>query len=153
MQARGQTQSVTLPITALKPGQEPGHRATLQPGRAGWGGTRWRGGSVGVRSFQVSFHFLLSAPPPPFWGRRRVYRLCYYAGDRSLDTCRLYLEACRWCDGLDLKIWRLGDKRWMSFLKRIMCRWQTAENSNEAKAICCSAPAFSLWLSQALLDC
>lgn len=35
MQARGQTQTVTLPITAPKPGQEPGHRATLQPGRAG----------------------------------------------------------------------------------------------------------------------
>ncbi|KAA8588144.1 hypothetical protein FQN60_001338, partial [Etheostoma spectabile] len=33
MQARGQTQNVTLPITAPEPGQEPGHRATLQPGR------------------------------------------------------------------------------------------------------------------------
>lgn len=99
MQARGQTQTVTLPITAMKPGQEPGHRATLQPGRAGWRG----GGSVGVRSFPVSFHFLFSAPPPPFWGWRGVCRLGYYAGDRSLDTGRLCLEACRWCDGLDLK--------------------------------------------------
>lgn len=41
MQARGQTQTVTLPITAPKSGQEPGHRATLQPGRAGRGGVRW----------------------------------------------------------------------------------------------------------------
>lgn len=38
MQARGQTQTVTLPITAPKPGQEPGHRVTLQPGRVGRGG-------------------------------------------------------------------------------------------------------------------
>lgn len=76
MQARGQTQTVTLPITAPEPGQEPGHRAPLQPGRAGLGEVK--GGSVGGWSFQVCFHFLLNAPPPSsssssFWGWRRLW--------------------------------------------------------------------------------
>lgn len=57
MLARGQTQTVTLPITAPEPGQEPGPRVTLQPGRAGWGGMRWGrgGGSAGCRSFWPPF--------------------------------------------------------------------------------------------------
>ena len=40
------------------------------------------------------------------------------------------------------------------YLKRIMCRWQTAENSNEAKAFRFSAPAFCCGSpTQAALNC
>lgn len=67
---------------------------------------------MGGWSSQVSFHFLLSAPPPPFWGWRRACRVGHYAGgrDRSLDMGGLNLEACRRYGGLDFKTWRLDDK-------------------------------------------
>lgn len=88
---------------APEPGQEPGHRAMLQPGRAGWGEVR--GGSVGGWSFQVSFHFLLNAPAP-LWGGGG-FAVWAWGRNSSLDIDRLQLQA------VELKMMIIDDKRQM----------------------------------------
>lgn len=63
MQARGQTQSVTLPVTARKTwtGARTQSRGAARESRGVTQGAE----PVGGCSSQVSFHFLLSSPPSP----------------------------------------------------------------------------------------
>lgn len=103
MPARGQTQTVTLPITAPEPGQEPGHRATLQPGRAAWGGIRWGrgGGSVGGWSFRSPF---TSCHHHRFRGGGGFEEGVVMQGEGHLFSYVLIIFVG------GMKIWRLDDK-------------------------------------------
>lgn len=125
MLARGQTQTVTLPITAPEPGQEPGHSHT-----AAWESrVGWRMWVCGLLELLASFHFL---PPPLFWGLEEGLKkglICRGGGLNLICVDCI----CRWHDGLDLKMWRLNDKWQMSRLKGSLVKRSVKEHLHLAK--------------------